>query len=322
MKSRIRCIRCSTSHRTCDKTYPQCARCTRDGVQCHYREAKAFGFTCDECRARHRKCDRNSRGCGHCLESGIKCSYTRKSYLVLEKGEGAGVAGPHRHITRMTTSRPTPTQQISGSNSQEPIKLSSELPVTPSMLAASLQGDGEFSIPASPILVAPYLFPTFDEWRLVHSYLNSHDPQVQDSLAHFILAKETFVKEFFQEPCALWWGGGTSNAYTNVYNRLIVCAHALRDSSLESLECAHTYFVRSKELVETAGFLNPSLQTIQTFLLVSSFAYLSFEEEIGECYFHTAVELAELAGISVDLGSTHWRTLVAKLKGLPLDINF
>ncbi|KAJ3244658.1 hypothetical protein HDU78_010664 [Chytriomyces hyalinus] len=174
------------------------------------------------------------------------------------------------------------------------------LPPPSSSSSSSLHG-GAFAAPNLPPTKSNIsILPSFSEWGLIHSYLNSTDITVQSSPAYSILDRSHFIDTFFDQPPALWW---------------IVCAFASFHNKNNG--AALEYFNRAKEIATTADHesekttITPSaatqvgtFKTVQALLLISRFARVLDDASVAATFAKSAVDLFVTMDLQVPLDWT------------------
>ncbi|KAI8620057.1 hypothetical protein BC830DRAFT_1101045 [Chytriomyces sp. MP71] len=253
MKARhaIRCQRCTTHHRTCDKGHP-CSRCEQAGLSCVYR-APRTKKACDYCSAQHRRCDKTRRGCLLNLVSNPKGLDAPGSLSVTDPASPAQSSSPYS---------PNHLQTQVGNGSSLP-----RFSPPPSDMSPKMES-------ADPLLqkFMPVGVPALSDWSCVYAFFHNTDLEVQSSLPHFIIDRQRFLDAFLSQPAALW---------------LIIIASAQHHNS--STDLAQYNYGRAKAAVrEDIG--NATLKTVQALFLISQFAFLSGDREASDSFLRLTVD--------------------------------
>ncbi|KAJ3401068.1 hypothetical protein HDU80_006353 [Chytriomyces hyalinus] len=326
-KQSLRCIRCTRQHKQCDGNSAGCRRCVLSKSCCSYIPAKPIRLSCQRCASLHKRCD-HADTCARCVRAGVSCVYNVPnidvSHSVVPTTLPDNTRSTSPTLPELDSQASTPVVSFPTANTLNVFNaddcfnlpsfdrsdansinfLLDSLP-QPSSSSSSLHS-GAFAAPNLPPTKSNIsILPSFSEWGLIHSYLNSTDITVQSSPAYSILDRSHFIDTFFDQPPALWW---------------IVCAFASFHNKNNG--AALEYFNRAKEIATTADHesetptttttIAPSaatqvgtFKTVQALLLISRFAARVLNDgTVAATFAKSAVDLFVTMDLQVPLDWT------------------
>ncbi|KAI8611341.1 hypothetical protein BC830DRAFT_662905 [Chytriomyces sp. MP71] len=291
------CDLCKRSKRGCDRLLPSCTRCLHVGVECRYRDQKR------DPRPDHHRDPRHAQPAA--TRTAMALDELRNAIAAQQNTAGfelaaalalaARIAQLHTGLMQVAAcipspldpSIPIPQQHIlqqkpsQGQSSASVTTVNSLLPQqapafpfsaqsTPSPYASSSQNPENYH--AEWVMEDPDLMPTGEDWFLCHRYIT---PVV--SLGS-LLDPQSFLESFFREPPEL---------------RLSFCAIAAHCSSprLPDATC-NAYYMRARKAISRSMQHHPTVKTVQSLEMLSSFAFSSGQPLVGNRYFFSAVKLS------------------------------
>ncbi|KAI8844050.1 hypothetical protein BJ741DRAFT_589912 [Chytriomyces cf. hyalinus JEL632] len=317
-KQSLRCIRCTRQHKQCDGNSAGCRRCILSKSCCSYIPAKRIRLSCQRCASLHKRCD-HAETCARCVRAGVSCVYNvpNMDVSVPTTTLPDNTRSTSPTLPELDSQASTPVVRFPTANNLNVLNaddcfnlpsfdqsdansinfLLDSLPSSSSS-SSSLHG-GAFTTPNLPPTKNNInILPSFSEWGLIHSYLNSTDITVQRSSAYSILDRSHFIDTFFDQPPALWW---------------IVCAFASFHNKNKA--AALEYFNRAKELATAADHESSDTTTtpstaaaqictfkaVQALLLISRFARVLNNDILAAAFAKSAVDLFVTMDLQVPL---------------------